>query len=307
MPSEARARTAAAHNREQDRILRPTSRLSNSYGRRLARAGTESFAKGTPIMAALMPIWREYATDLGQLGLVSHLTGLRRSALTAAPLVAKRAKAAAGTFDAAVEFATARAGLSKAAANELALEYDAVAVRLTADISAAVETKVALAVAESVSRGTHVREGMALVNAAFKAAGAGSQSAFALETLFRTQTQLAYSAGRMIENRDPFIDELIWGYEYVATMDDRTRPNHAVLHGTRYAKDDPRLGALTPPLGYNCRCEMIEIFTTDAPREQETVNPPPEGVPDEGWAFDPTALFSDTTAKLPKGISGQIA
>ncbi len=41
-------------------------------------------------------------------------------------------------------------------------------------------------------------------------------------------------------------------YEYLTQEDDRVRPSHAALHGTRWRADDP--DAPTPPLDYGCRC-----------------------------------------------------
>lgn len=41
-------------------------------------------------------------------------------------------------------------------------------------------------------------------------------------------------------------------YEYLTQADDRVRPSHAALHGTRWRADDPN--APTPPLDYGCRC-----------------------------------------------------
>jgi hypothetical protein len=43
----------------------------------------------------------------------------------------------------------------------------------------------------------------------------------------------------------------VW-YEYLTQADDRVRPSHAALHGTRWRADDPN--APTPPLDYGCRC-----------------------------------------------------
>ncbi len=41
-------------------------------------------------------------------------------------------------------------------------------------------------------------------------------------------------------------------YEYLTQEDDRVRPSHAALHGTRWRADDPE--APTPPLDWGCRC-----------------------------------------------------
>ena len=120
---------------------------------------------------------------------------------------------------------------------------------------------------------------------------------YLLETLARTQTQLAYGAGRWNVNQDPAIDEILWGYEYVTVGDDRVRPNHEALNGTRYPKDDALLQEIWPPNGFNCRCTMIEIYfegTPNRPDATEIVDGM-EVVPgaDKGWAFNPGIVHQD--------------
>ncbi len=55
----------------------------------------------------------------------------------------------------------------------------------------------------------------------------------------------------------------VW-YEYLTQDDNRVRPSHAALHGTRWKADDP--DAPTPPLDYGCRCFIRYIAkpNTDA-------------------------------------------
>lgn len=75
-----------------------------------------------------------------------------------------------------------------------------------------------------------------------------------LRTVFQTNTQSAYMAGRykaQLENADqrPY-------WQYVAILDSRTRPRHRSLHGRIFRYDDPAWGVLYPPNGYNCRCRV---------------------------------------------------
>jgi SPP1 gp7 family putative phage head morphogenesis protein len=73
-----------------------------------------------------------------------------------------------------------------------------------------------------------------------------------IETMVRDQINLAYMSGRMEANRDPAVDEILWGYEYVTVGDDRVRPEHAMLDGVRLPKDDPFWRTNMPPNGFNC-------------------------------------------------------
>lgn len=75
-----------------------------------------------------------------------------------------------------------------------------------------------------------------------------------LRTVFQTNTQAAYMAGRykaQLENADqrPY-------WQYVAILDSRTRPRHRSLNGRIFRFDDPAWGVVYPPNGYNCRCRV---------------------------------------------------
>jgi SPP1 gp7 family putative phage head morphogenesis protein len=75
-----------------------------------------------------------------------------------------------------------------------------------------------------------------------------------LQTLYRTNLQTAYMAGRQRQfdaeaARAPYV-------QYLAVMDSRTRPEHAALHGKVFRLDDPAWDIVAPPNGFNCRCRM---------------------------------------------------
>lgn len=75
-----------------------------------------------------------------------------------------------------------------------------------------------------------------------------------LRTIYQTNVQTAYMAGRFKRYRDNATDRPYW--RYVAVMDGRTRPEHAALNGRVWRWDDPIWEVIWPPNGWGCRCRI---------------------------------------------------
>lgn len=150
-----------------------------------------------------------------------------------------------------------------------------------------------------------------------------------LETIYRTNMQTAYMAGRWKRfeaqaKRAPYV-------QYIAVMDDRTRPSHAELHQRVFRIDDPIWAHIAPPNGFNCRCRArnlterdlkrygLEVSNSDGYLKQEEVEdrqgkPITRTVvrlpgmsrafsPDIGWDYNPGRAASrwDKNGLLPDG------
>lgn len=87
-------------------------------------------------------------------------------------------------------------------------------------------------------------------------AGAGHRElgAFHLETIFRTNMQMAYGVGRR-RAFEEVADGLSY-WQYHAVLDDRTRPQHAALDGLMLPADHEFWDEHYPPWGFNCRCTV---------------------------------------------------
>jgi SPP1 gp7 family putative phage head morphogenesis protein len=146
-----------------------------------------------------------------------------------------------------------------------------------------VEEELQRTILETATAGEHVREGVKSLSEAFDRLGLTPNNSFTLEAIFRTQTAMAYSAGRYSEEQDPAIQEILWGYKYATVGDDRVRPSHVGFDGVTLPKDDPFWSVNTPPNGWACRCTLLSIF------EKRPIVEPPNKVDVDGKMVHPEA------------------
>lgn len=85
------------------------------------------------------------------------------------------------------------------------------------------------------------------------------------DTVFRTNLNTAYSAGRFRQAFDPDIAEIVGAFEYNAVGDIDTRDNHDAADGLIAGTTDPIWDIFAPPLGYLCRCSLrtVDRFELD--------------------------------------------
>lgn len=89
-------------------------------------------------------------------------------------------------------------------------------------------------------------------------------SPWRLKTIYQTNLQSAYMAGRWETMRRNAASRPYW--MYVAVMDSRTRPTHAAMNGKVFRIDDPRAARLYPPNDFNCRCRARALSERDLAR-----------------------------------------
>lgn len=78
-----------------------------------------------------------------------------------------------------------------------------------------------------------------------------------LRTIFRTNIQSAYMAGRYEQMKRTAKQRPYW--RYVAVADNRTRLDHLALHGLVYPADHEFWGSFYPPNGFACRCSVQSL------------------------------------------------
>ena len=107
-----------------------------------------------------------------------------------------------------------------------------------------------------------------------------------LDTIYRTNLQSAYQAGRFRQMLENAPNRPWWMYD--AVNDSRTRPSHAAMDGKVYRFDHPIWDRWHPPQGYNCRCVLRALSDKDMKRagKKESIEPP-LAQPDQGFDYNP--------------------
>ena len=129
---------------------------------------------------------------------------------------------------------------------------------------------------------------------------AGITQRWRQETIFRTNVQSAYMAGRYAQMQRVATARPFW--RYVAVADKRTRPEHRALHGLVYPQDHEFWNSYFPPNGFRCRCTVQSLSArevetrglqveSELPGLVEPIDPvtgermlPIRPVPDQGWS-----------------------
>lgn len=122
-----------------------------------------------------------------------------------------------------------------------------------------IRTRIQAAIAGNVKRGESEKSFADVVNAEFNKAGLTRLKPYQIENIYVTNTSLAYGSGQMSKMLEVSGDFPYW--KFSATMDSRTRPDHAALHGMIF-----RTGDFTfwPPIGFRCRCTAIPLTSRQA-------------------------------------------
>ncbi len=105
---------------------------------------------------------------------------------------------------------------------------------------------------------------------------------YRVETIFRANMQSAYAAGRYRKMQAVKQTRPYW--QYLAIMDKRTRPSHAILHGKVYPADHEFWQANYPPNGFRCRCGVATLSERQIKAQNLTVE---EKMPEASVWTDP--------------------
>jgi SPP1 gp7 family putative phage head morphogenesis protein len=124
-------------------------------------------------------------------------------------------------------------------------------------------------ITRALEEGTPQRETIKKFREILDGAGHKQLGAVHLETIFRTNIQMAYGVGRRRALEG--VADVLPLWEYHAVLDDRTRPTHAAVSGIILPANHDFWRDHFPPWGFNCRCSVSA--TGDYPANYNHSNP----------------------------------
>lgn len=213
---------------------------------------------------------------------VAHLQGIVRTQ-EQAPLQF--------SLDGARAFLRKRMGLSAAMTKELTKKYTSAVSTVVPRLAESAASRLRDTVLVATTKNLHVRDGVKLLKKDFERFGLSPGNPYAVEAVFRTQTAIAYSAGRFAQEQAQEIQEILWGWKYVTVGDDRVRDAHVGFDGVTLPKDDDFWETSTPPNGWACRCQTIAVFDEGKKVQPKTVDGV-EPKPDKGFDFHSGKVLS---------------
>ncbi len=300
MATKLAQRKADAKVRTQKELERVVLIALQTLTVRLIKRAKTGYLSGQDAQGSLDDSFDELKTILTESLIGFHIAGMVSSVKLALPELAKKREFARPSqpITNAVKFLQRRSRIDPEYAESLRTRYFQRAAQSVESVREVVATRVEAVVQEAITLNLPTRQAANLLEQRL-GDSLNPSSPAVFETLFRTESGIAYSAGQSAANSDPSIDSILWGYEYTTVGDDRVRANHAALDGVTLTKDDPRWDSITPPNGYNCRCQRIEVFfdgkVKEPPgsfaQEQKTGEPiitTPE--PDAGFSFNPASI-----------------
>ena len=111
----------------------------------------------------------------------------------------------------------------------------------------------------AIEEGSTLLDFAAGVQADTELLGISPASSGYLETVFRTNVQTAYGAGRFRQLTSPNVTAVRRWVQYRTAGDNRVRENHRALDGVIFEATSSDWHRIAPPGGFNCRCSFVSL------------------------------------------------
>lgn len=285
----ARTREVQLQLAELARLERESATLGRRMEMRLRNDAARWLTTGEPADAAEVLV-RELSAPLREASVLAHLTGEYRARLRVSRLSGKRLVvqpqddvelSILGSFRAAIARLRKAMELPIRRLEQLRDYYGEEVVAVLRGEGDEINRVLTDVTDRAITQGRTVTQARQDLSRQLRTIGLAETGTYRLETMFRTRGQMAYSAGRWEADHVPDVADLIWGYEYSAVGDNRTRPNHLAVDGVILPKEDDWWKRWWAPAGWNCRCTQLELL------DEEAIVEPPGGVePDPGFGVN---------------------
>jgi SPP1 gp7 family putative phage head morphogenesis protein len=189
----------------------------------------------------------------------------------------------------AIAWHEARVPMSKAAFDALKASAKKRAFTVAGVAQADLIASVQQSILGALTEGTTLEEFKAAMGEKLEAEWQGTvkDPAARLETIFRTNVQSSYNAGRHAQATDPETLKVRPFWQFDAVTDGRTTPGCRAANGTVLPADDPWWSKNLPPRHFNCRATFHTLTRRQAERLGVAAAGPPV-VADAGFGGPPT-------------------
>lgn len=289
-----RRREALLQDQDRGKLEKIGVIAARNIGRQARLAGLRAYRRRGDVANQTVQALNPLVSMIADAMVAAHFRGIRRVARNIQTDTGRRLRL--GPYDSTLAAQQRLLGLTDSSLDDIRFAYTRTASDVLGGMSRRLDQRITDELADLARDQVTTKEGVRRLREVYAAAGIEPGNSYALENLFRTQIQTAYSAGRWQALREPAIDDILWGFEYVTVGDGRVRPTHQAMDGIRLPKDDPFWLRAFPPNGYSCRCAAIEIFEGDAearidrkrlPGVREIDGERVQTEPDAGFGFNP--------------------
>lgn len=163
-------------------------------------------------------------------------------------------------------------------------------------------TEVWEALDRAVARGESFEDFRKRVSARLTAAW-GREQPWRVETIYRTNVQRAFSAGRWVQMEHPAVKQARPYRRFSAILDLRTTITCRTLDGVVRPADDPWWDGRIPPLHFSCRSLVVTLSKSEV--GDDPLPPGPDVAADEGFGGPPDVPWEPDLSRYPAQLQDE--
>ena len=191
-------------------------------------------------------------------------------------------------FEEAIDFFAAKTNVPPAVFRTLEAAAKKKAFAIAAGATEQITASVRELLDTALSDGMSLKEFQSQAADVLARAGVTAKSSWYWETVYRTNLQTSYQAGRWKQMTDDYVKERRPYLRYVSARTPTSRPSHIEKHGLVFPVEHPFWDEWMPPNGFNCLCSVSSVSEDLLERRGWNVSRAADyDPPDEGFATNP--------------------